>query len=50
MDFDEMMTNDEYLKIFSSSDNVNENELKDKMLNAPGFKNEMNEEVTVEFK
>ena len=50
MDFDEMMTNDEYLKIFSSSDNVSEKEMKDKMQNAPGFKNEMNEKVTVEFK
>jgi hypothetical protein len=50
MDFDEMMTNEEYLKIFSSSDNVNEKEMKDKMQNAPGFKNEMNEKVTVEFK
>ena len=50
MDFDEMMTNEEYLKIFSSSDNVSEEEMKDKMQNAPGFKNEMNEKVTVKFK
>lgn len=50
MDFDEMMTNDEYMKIFSSSDNVSEKEMKDKMQNAPGFKNEMNEKITVEFK
>ena len=50
MDFDEMMTNDEYMKIFSSSDNVNDKEMKEKMQNAPGFKNEMNERVMVEFK
>jgi uncharacterized protein YceK len=50
MDFDKMMTNDEYMKIFSSSDNVSEKEMKEKMQNAPGFKNEMNEKITVEFK
>ena len=50
MDFDEMMTNEEYMKIFSSSDNVSEKEMKGKMQNAPGFKNEMNEKITVEFK